>query len=153
MHALHQNQKQKRQQDADNISRRSLQKQEKAARFRNAAGVFAQDVGVGDDNGIIRIGGGAVGDETRLAAGVGGAAADFMGDGLAVAVRVQGAVCDDVSGLEGIRVNITCQYQVSRRKIRGGHGVRHDDQRPVAEQGPLGTVERGDGHDGEHHHK
>ena len=75
-----------------------------------------------------------------------------MGDGLAVVLVVGAGEGDDVAGLERGGINVAGEHQIAGLEVGGRHGVGQDDERAVAEQLPVGTVEGQHGDHGEDHH-
>ena len=146
-------QQQEGDQDEEDITHRCLQEIEEGADTVQMADILTQNVRIGNDGGIIGVGGGTIGDEAGIALGIGGHRADLMGDGLTVAFRVLGHVGDDVTLLQGGGIHLLHKDQVTCSKIRCRHGVRIHDVGLVAEQVTIIAVKGGDRNNRKDHHE
>ena len=115
--------------------------------------MLAEDEGVGDQCGVVGVGGGTVGTEGRLTVGCVLHAADLMGDDLAVVLHALGLVGDDVALLQSGRIDLLDQDQVTGIEVGLGHRVGTDDEGFKAKQITVVAVEGVDRYDGKYHHR
>ena len=150
--ALHHDQQNEGNENADDVARCRFQEIEERADTRNVPGVFAEHVGIGDDGFVVGVCRRAVGHEARLAGFVRRQTADLVRDRRAVVGAVLRGVGDDVTRLERGGVDTLDQNEVARVKVGFLHGVGQNDEGSVAEDTPVCAVKGGDRHDGEDHH-
>ena len=138
---LGEDQQRKGHEDAEDVTRRGFEKVEERADFGQVPGIFAQHIAVQDNGGVVSVGGGAVGDEPRLAILGGGQRANLVGDSLAVVFIVAADKGDDIARLQRGGVHILCQHQVASAEIGGRHRVRQNDEHLVAKELTVVSVE------------